>query len=190
MLSLPLVQVMQQANRIPAAVLKRDIAYAGFWRRLLAYLIDLLVIGAVGATLGTLVITVAPDNRLALANVLPVTSAIGWAYFVLFETSPARGTLGKIALNLFVADVHGDPISYPRAALRYLFKTFSTLLLGLGWIMAAFTPRKQALHDLMAGTLVLRRVTYLMIGQEPPTEPGDYWDGGRWVASVRPMEKS
>jgi hypothetical protein len=63
-------------------------------------------------------------------------------------------------------------------------------LFGLGWIMAAFTPRKQALHDLMAGTLVLRRVTYLMIGQEPPTEPGDYWDGGRWVASVRPMEKS
>ncbi|TMC84223.1 MAG: RDD family protein [Chloroflexi bacterium] len=181
---------MQQANPMPGALLRKDIAYAGFWRRLLAYLIDLLLISAVGVTLGTLVITLAPDNRLALANVPAVTSAIGWAYYVLFETSPARGTLGKIALNLFVADVHGDPISYPRAAFRYFFKAFSTLLLGLGWIMAAFTPRKQALHDLMAGTLVLRRVTYLVIGQEPPTEPGDYWDGGRWVASVRPTERS
>jgi len=146
--------------------------------------------GTVGVTLGALVIAVAPDNFTALANVAPVTAAIGWAYYVLFESSPARGTLGKIALNLFVGDVHGDPISYRRAAFRYLFKIFSTLLLGLGWFMAAFTPRKQALHDVMAGTLVLRRVTYLVTGQEPPTEPGDYWDGGRWVASVRSAERS
>jgi uncharacterized RDD family membrane protein YckC len=181
---------MQPAQLTPAAVLKREVAYAGFWRRLLAYLIDMLVIGSVGVTLGALVVAFAPDNLTALANVLPVTTAIGWAYYVLFESSPARGTLGKIALNLFVADVHGDPISYPRAALRYLFKIFSTLLLGLGWLMAAFTPRKQALHDVMAGTLVLRRVTYLVIGQEPPTEPGEYWDGGQWIASVRPVERS
>ena len=184
------VQIMQRAQLIPAAVLKREVAYAGFLRRLLAHLIDMLVIGAVGVTLGALVIAVAPDNFTALANVAPVTAAIGWAYYVLFESSPARGTLGKIALNLFVGDVHGDPISYPRAAFRYFFKIFSTLLLGLGWFMAAFTPRKQALHDVMAGTLVLRRVTYLVTGQEPPSEPGDYWDGGRWVASVRPAERS
>lgn len=181
---------MQPARVIPAATLKRELAYAGFWRRLLAYLIDLLIIGAVGITLGALVITLAPGNFVALANVLPVTTTIGWAYYVLFETSPTRGTPGKIALNLFVADKYGDPISYRRAAFRYLFKSVSTLLLGMGWLMAAFTPRKQALHDIMAGTLVLRRVTYLVIGQEPPTEPGDYWDGSRWVASVRPMERS
>jgi len=138
------VQIMQRAQLIPAAVLKREVAYAGFLRRLLAHLIDMLVIGAVGVTLGALVIAVAPDNFTALANVAPVTAAIGWAYYVLFESSPARGTLGKIALNLFVGDVHGDPISYPRAAFRYFFKIFSTLLLGLGWFMAAFTPQAGA----------------------------------------------
>ena len=175
---------------MPAAVFKKEVAYAGFWRRLLAHLIDTLVIGAAGVTLGALVIAVAPDNLIALANVVPVTFAVGWAYYVLFESSPARGTLGKFALNLFVADLHGDPISYRRAAFRYFFKSLSTLLLGLGWLMVAFTPRKQALHDVIAGTLVLRRVTYFVIGQEPPTEPGDYWDGGRWVASVRPVERS
>ncbi len=182
-------QIMEPGHITPAAALKSEVAYAGFWRRLLAYLIDLLLIGAVGITLGALVMTLAPGNYVALANVVPVTITIGWAYYVLFETSPARGTLGKIALNLFVADVYGDPISYRRAAFRYLFKSLSTLVLGLGWLMAAFTPRKQALHDILARTLVLRRVTYLVIGQEPPTEPGDYWDGTRWVASVRPAER-
>lgn len=182
---------MLTAPPAQVARLKREIAYAGFWRRLVAYLIDVLVIGAVGVTLTMLVTTLAPGNLEALANVAPVTAAIGWAYFVLFETSPARGTLGKVALNLYVADVHGDPISYRRAAFRYLFKGFSTLLLGLGWVMAAFTPRKQALHDVLAGTLVLRRVTYLVMGDEPPTEPGDYWDGKRWIASVPPsMERT
>ena len=182
--------VHTSAQSTPLATLKREVAYAGFWRRLLAWFIDLLVLSAVGGTILVLVTTLAPGNLDALANVAPVTAAIGWAYFILFETSPARGTLGKIALNLFVADVHGDPITYRRAAFRYLFKSLSTLCLGLGWLMAAFTPRKQALHDLLAGTVVLRRVTYFVIGEEPPTEPGDYWDGRRWVASVPPMERS
>jgi uncharacterized RDD family membrane protein YckC len=181
---------MLTAQTQPSTTLKSELAFAGFWRRLLAWLIDALVISAVGGILAMLVIAVAPGNDAAVGNVVPVTAAIGWAYFVLLETSPARGTLGKMALNLFVADVHGDPISYPRAAFRYLFKSFSTLLLGLGWVMAAVTPRKQALHDLLAGTLVLRRVTYLVIGDEPPTEPGDYWDGRRWVASIPPAEGS
>ncbi len=54
----------------------------------------------------------------------------------------------------------------------------------IGWLMAAFTPRKQALHDLLAGTLVLRKINLIVVGEEPPAEPGDYWDGSRWVASV------
>ena len=182
--------MMYPAQSAPSAKLKSEVAFAGFWRRLLAYLIDALVISAVGGILATLVIAIAPANQDAIANVVPVTAAIGWAYFVLCEISPARGTLGKVALGLYVADLHGDPITYPRAIFRYLFKTFSTLLLGLGWAMAAFTPRKQALHDLLAGTLVLRRVNYFVIGEEPPTAPGDYWDGKRWAASIPPVERS
>jgi uncharacterized RDD family membrane protein YckC len=97
--------------------------------------------------------------------------------------------LGKYALGLYVADVEGDPITFWRAARRNAFKILSTLVLGLGWLLPAFSPRKQALHDVLAGTLVLRKVNYFVLGEEPPTEPGDYWDGARWVASVPPMER-
>jgi hypothetical protein len=56
--------------------------------------------------------------------------------------------------------------------------------------MPVFTPRKQALHDLLAGTLVLRKAHLIVLAPEAPTEPGDYWDGRRWVASVTPpLEK-
>ncbi|HEV2139805.1 MAG TPA: RDD family protein, partial [Candidatus Dormibacteraeota bacterium] len=72
------------------ATLKREVAYAGFWRRLLAWFIDVLVLTAVGGTIRVLVATLAPGNLDDLANVVPVTAAIGWAYFILFETSPAR----------------------------------------------------------------------------------------------------
>ena len=132
----------------------------------------------------------APDNLDALANIAPVAIAISWAYFAVLESSPASGTLGKVALGVYVADLHGDPISFGRAAFRNGLKSVSWLLLGAGWVLAAFTPRKQALHDVMAGTLVLRKVHYFVIGPEAPTEPGDHWDGKRWVASLPPLEKS
>jgi uncharacterized RDD family membrane protein YckC len=166
--------------------LKTEIAFAGFWRRVLAYLIDATVLFGIYATINFSVRVIAPDNVDALTNIGAVCIAVGWAYYALMESSPARGTLGKLALNLYVGDLHGDPITYRRAIWRNLLKTLSTLLLGAGWIMAAFTPRKQALHDLLAGTLVLRRVNYLVVGPQAPTEPGDHWDGTRWVASVPP----
>jgi hypothetical protein len=69
-------------------------------------------------------------------------------------------------------------------------KSLSTALLGIGWLMAAFTPRKQALHDLLAGTLVLRKSNYFVFGTETPTEPGEHWDGTHWMATVPPQERS
>ena len=171
-------------------LLKSDVLFAGFWRRLLAYLIDATVLSGVYFAIYAAAHVLTPDNVDVLSNVAPVCGAIGWAYYVICESSPARGTLGKIALGLHVADVHGDPITFWRAVRRNAFKLLSTLVLGIGWLMAAFTPRKQALHDVLAGTLVLRRVNYLVFGQEAPTEPGDYWDGARWVASVPPLERS
>jgi uncharacterized RDD family membrane protein YckC len=180
---------MQSSALARPPVLKTSVAYAGFWRRVLAYLIDIAVLGTVQGTLAAGVLLVAPDDLRAAANVAPVAAAIAWAYFALLESSPARGTLGKIALNLFVGDRHGDPITFWRASARYWLKILSTLLCMLGWFLAAFTPRKQALHDLLSGTLVLRRINYLVTGPEAPTEPGEYWDGSRWVGVVAPMEK-
>ena len=192
------------------ALMKTAIAYAGFWRRVLAWLIDNTALTGVYVAIFAAVRVLSPDtfgsgpvlvNRevdysalaatiLAFANIAAVCAAIGWAYYVLLESSPARGTLGKLALGLYVADVHGDPISYWRAVARNMLKLFSSLLIGLGWLMAAFTPRKQALHDMLAGTLVLRKSNYFVIGRERPTEPGDHWDGAHWVASVPPLEGS
>jgi uncharacterized RDD family membrane protein YckC len=183
---------MQPYPRAHGPLIRTEIAYAGFWRRLLAYLIDGVVLGGVGGGLVAAVLLVDPGDYKALLNSVLVLAALGWAYHAVLESSPARGTLGKIALELFVGDVHGDPITFWRASVRYWLKSLSSLFLMLGWLMAAFTPRKQALHDLLAGTLVLRRVKLLVIGQEPPTEPGDYWDGTRWVATITPpvsMEK-
>ena len=178
--------MIQAVPVVASPSVKTELRYAGFWRRVLAYLIDALVLATVEIVLGILVVMIAPDDLRAAANVAPVSATIAWAYFALLESSPARATLGKLALNLFVSDVHGDPISFWRASARYWLKILSTLLLGLGWLMAAFTPRKQALHDVLAGTLVLRKVNYLVLGPEAPTEPGDYWDGKTWVASVPP----
>ena len=174
----------------PASALKSDVAYAGFWRRFLAYLIDATFLFGVGSLIALGVLMVAPYDLRSLLNIAPVTALVGWAYFALMESSPARGTLGKMALNLYVGDLHGDPISFRRALARYLLKFLSSLLLGLGYVAVAFSPRKQGLHDLLAGTLVLRKVRYFAIGPEAPTEPGDHWDGARWVASVPPMENS
>jgi uncharacterized RDD family membrane protein YckC len=173
-----------------APLQKDDVAYAGFWRRFLAYGIDSVFLGGIQFLLAAGVLLVAPYDLRALLNVAPVAGAIGWAYFVIFESSPARGTLGKMALNLYVGDLHGDPITFRRALLRNFLKIFSWLLVGFGFVMVAFSPRKQGLHDLGAGTLVLRKVRYFVIGPEAPSEPGDHWDGARWVASVPPLEKS
>lgn len=171
---------------VAAPALKVDIAYAGFWRRAAAYLIDAVILGTVEIVLGAAVILGAPGDWREASNVAPVSAAIAWAYFALLESSPARGSIGKIALGLFVSDMHGDPITFWRASFRYWMKVVSLLLLGVGWVLAAFTPRKQALHDMLAGTLVLRRVHFLVFGNEPPTEPGEYWDGTRWTAMVPP----
>jgi uncharacterized RDD family membrane protein YckC len=178
------------SSAISRQIVRTEIVYAGFWRRLLAYVIDSAFLVGVELVMARSILVLAPNDYQALANVAPVSAAIWWAYFALMESSPAQATLGKIALNLFVADAHGDPITFRRAMFRNVFKTLSTLTLFVGWILAAFTPRKQALHDILAATLVLRKVHYFVIGPEAPTEPGDHWDGAHWVASVPPLEKS
>lgn len=173
-----------------APVLKSDVAYAGFWRRFLAYLIDATFLFGVQSLIALGVLMVTPYDLQSLLNIAPVSALVGGAYFVVMESSPARGTLGKMALNLYVGDLNGDPVSFRRALVRNLLKIVSSLMLGFGFVAAAFSPKKQGVHDLLAGTLVLRHVRYFAFGPEAPTEPGDHWDGVRWVASVPPMENS
>ena len=106
----------------------------------------------------------------------------------MLESSPAGATVGKIVLGLRVTDTRGDPISFARASFRYWLKVLSTLTLMTGWFMAGFTPRRQALHDLLAGTLVLRKVAATAAGAESRADDSEYWDGQRWTDVVIPME--
>ena len=78
-----------------------------------------------------------------------------WLYFAIFESSPRQATPGKMMLGIFVTDIYGRRISFLRALGRTLGKVLSKAFCYLGYILALFTDRSQALHDMLANTLVL-----------------------------------
>jgi uncharacterized RDD family membrane protein YckC len=80
-----------------------------------------------------------------------------WLYFALFESSSLQATPGKLLAGLKVTDMEGRRIGFGRATTRALAKGLSALLCYVGYIMAAFTERRQALHDIIAQTVVLKR---------------------------------
>ncbi len=92
---------------------------------------------------------------------------LGWLYFAVFESSPRQATPGKMMLGLFVTDTHGRRITFPRALGRTLSKILSQLFCWLGYLLALVTARSQALHDLIADTLVLEPA-YAAPGVAPP----------------------
>jgi len=83
--------------------------------------------------------------------------AVWWLYYALMESSGRQATLGKMALGIKVVDRQGGRISFARATGRYFAKILSGLILMIGYLMAGFTSRKQALHDMVAGCLVVNR---------------------------------
>ncbi len=144
--------------------------YAGFWRRFIAYLIDyalltiviyiLAMILGMTAGIGSVAAETDETGILALASVfggffLMLFILLPWLYYSLLESSAKQGTLGKMALGLRVVDYEGRRISFGRATGRYFAKIISGLILLIGYIMAGFTAKKQALHDIMASTLVV-----------------------------------
>ncbi len=82
---------------------------------------------------------------------------IWWLYYAIMESSPLQATLGKLAVGSIVTDLDGDRISFLKATGRHFGKLISALILCLGYLMAGFTERKQALHDLIAGCLVIQK---------------------------------
>ena len=82
--------------------------------------------------------------------------ACSWLYFALMESSAKGGTLGKMAIGIMVTDMTGNRISFGRATGRYFAKILSQMILMIGFLMAGFTQQKQALHDILAGCLVVR----------------------------------
>jgi uncharacterized RDD family membrane protein YckC len=152
--------------------------YAGFWKRFLAYLIDGLILGVVEAVIFVAVFLMIGGSALisggenpqdffaALTGVAFLLIFLGivalfvifWLYFAKLESSEAQATWGKRALGIFVTDANGQRMTFGRASGRFFAKIITNLIpFGIGWIMAGFTAKKQALHDMIAGTLVWRR---------------------------------
>ncbi|MBA3380231.1 MAG: RDD family protein [Chloroflexia bacterium] len=122
--------------------------YAGFWNRFVAIVIDSVLLAIVGIITNILF----NENAAGFVGFL-----VGWLYFAGLESSAGQATIGKSAMGLVVTDTNGNRISFLRATGRYFGKILSALILLIGYIMAAFTARKQALHDILASTLVLKR---------------------------------
>jgi uncharacterized RDD family membrane protein YckC len=154
------------------------VEYAGFWLRSVAYLIDNVVIG-IGFVLILIPLIFLTGLRGILEAFHPnedmndvgvftliglfflvatVSLAFTWLYHALMESSEWQATLGKKVLGLVVTDLAGRRVSFGRATGRHFGKMLTNLVPAfIGYIMAGFTEKKQALHDMLAGCLVLRR---------------------------------
>lgn len=141
---------------------------AGFWRRLAAYTIDILIIYMVIFAIGTVIGLIGVGAMSATdilgggdAWVLVALYAAGivayWLYFTVQESSAAQATLGKRVMGLVVTDNVGRRISFGRASGRFFGAAINWIVMGIGYLLAALPPNKQGLHDLIASTRVRNR---------------------------------
>jgi uncharacterized RDD family membrane protein YckC len=153
-------------------------AYAGFWLRAVAHLIDGILAGIAFAILVLIAVAIVgvgvfknliqhadnppdelvPEIILIVLIFAAICTAGMWIYYAWMESSSSQGTLGKMALGLIVTDLYGNRITFAHASGRFFAKIITGLIpFGIGYIMAGFTEKKQALHDMIAGCLVLRK---------------------------------
>ena len=155
--------VSQPAEPPPAAI-----EYAGFWLRTWAGTIDV----ALEAT-GALVVTFAIDFAFSwigrmmgyepwiskfaagFAYIL-VLSIVAWLYCAFSESSPRRATIGKRIMGLQVVTADGGRVSFGQATVRHFMKFLSLFTAGVGFMMAGWTKRRQALHDIPCDCFVVR----------------------------------
>jgi uncharacterized RDD family membrane protein YckC len=163
----------QQTQYTPAAISAPNMAvatagYGGFWIRFVAAVIDGIVVQAVvmpvafivGLAIGAAGAAMGSVGQGANFGAIIIGAVFGffgsWLYEAAMESSSKQATLGKMALSLKVSDLQGNRISFGRATARHFCKYISGMILCIGYIIAGFTDRKQALHDMIAGTLVRR----------------------------------
>jgi uncharacterized RDD family membrane protein YckC len=123
------------------------VKYAGFWKRVAALLIDTIVVSAASGIL----------TAVTFGTAWFAIFLLPWVYEAMMLSSEKQATVGKMVLGLVVTDLNGSRISFGRATGRHFAKWLSALILGIGFLMVAFTEKKQALHDMIADTLVVDR---------------------------------
>ncbi len=142
-----------------------DFEYAGYWRRFTAAIIDGIILSVFAGVLNAIFIVpfmISPrasaDAASGVVSLIYIILIIsGWLYYTLLESSSKQATVGKMALGIIVTDLYGNRISFGRANGRYWSKILSALILYIGFIMAGFTEKKQALHDIIASCLVVKK---------------------------------
>jgi uncharacterized RDD family membrane protein YckC len=161
------------------ALVSGPLPYAGFWLRFVAAFVDGLILGipfwlivivliSVFGGFGMLLHRGPVDSRAAAAVLGPLFLlfffgmlafvVLEWLYFAGMESSARQATFGKSVMSLRVTNYEGQRISFGHATGRFFSKIVSGLIpFAIGYIMAGFTEKKQALHDLIAGTLVLKK---------------------------------
>lgn len=149
--------------------------YGGFWIRLLAHLIDHVILSAIAAPFFFILILPvilrvihdaernqepSPELIVAIVSsvfVYVILAFVGqWLYDALLTSSSWQGTVGKRVLQLKVTDELGNRIGFGRATGRFFAKILSSLFFCIGFIMVGLTDRKRGLHDMLAGTVVMR----------------------------------
>lgn len=162
-----------------AEIDRTDIVYAGFWRRVAAYQLDSFILGIASYIViipfamiigigGQYASTLQQDDPSAFfMSIVPMMIlmyllifAIQAVYFAWMHSRPAQATLGKMAVGIKATNADGTRISFGKGILRWLSMFVSALLLGFGFLMAGFTDRKRALHDIMCDTVVVDRWAY------------------------------
>ena len=145
------------------------ISYAGFWRRTAASLIDSLILDfilvPIEISLGffknfhLLLHHGGPDPSMLQSYLLLdwIVVLLWWLYNAIMESSRLQATIGKMALRIIVTDEGGNRITFGRATGRHFAKILSFLMLTIGFMMAGWTKKKQAAHDMIAGTLVIMK---------------------------------
>jgi uncharacterized RDD family membrane protein YckC len=153
--------------------------YAGLGRRLIAFIIDIILIllfdlvaagvfnlfrgfqnlyyymqGVSPADLTTEGTTAALFGSILAAYGLTLI-VIPWLYYAGFESSRSQATPGKVLMNLVVTDLQGNKPTFARTSLRFFWKYISALIIFIGFIMIGFTEKHQGLHDRLSGCLVL-----------------------------------
>jgi uncharacterized RDD family membrane protein YckC len=131
---------------------------AGFGSRFGAFLIDWLILtgGLIVVMVVLMVVTQHTPSESELDGMSRLLGLIaGWFYYAGMESSEHQATVGKRTLGLRVTDLKGERLTFGRASGRFVAKGLSAIPLGIGFLLAAFTRRGQALHDIIASTLVV-----------------------------------
>ena len=153
-----------KAQRKAQSKTDAQLNYAGFWKRFAAGFIDFFIsiIASIAFSIivGIIVAEITHDGHAAagflLISIFIFMILIQWIYYAAYESSSRQATPGKTALGIQVTDLNGRRIGFGKATGRYFGKILSSIAL-IGFIMIAFTEKKQGLHDEMAGCLVVNK---------------------------------